>query len=288
MFLRKAAFFIAGWMTIAVIASGQGTDATQIDSTRYTGFLPAIAFRSLIADPNEHQAGTALRSGDFVGRGSLEGIASFGASLPIIGWGSDGNSVQIGAAGGVISRFDMHTSANDLVSEDYEVGFPLWIRSGRLAGRLRVYHRSAHIGDEIVLHNPGLTRFDLTYEAVEGILAANFGEARVYLGGDYIYHNATTQIKPGALRAGADAILGSAFETRSLRARWVGGVDLDASRDLAWRVAKSAVGGLELSRARASSLSMRILIELFDGPSNAGQFYGTSERYVGIAAYVTP
>ena len=255
---------------------------------RHTGFLPRIAFRPLIADPNEPQIGAALRSGEFTRRGSIDGIASFGASLPVVGFNSGNAIVQIGAAGGAIARFDMKTPANDIVSEDYEVGIPVWIRSGALGARLRIYHRSSHIGDEFVLNNPDFTRFDMTYEAVEGILAAYVGAGRVYVGADYIYDNITTDIDPGALRAGFDITSESGFVAGSLRARLVGGVDLKALNDLEWRVGKSAVAGLELSRIDSRAPSMRILLELFSGPSEAGQFYGKSERYIGIAAYVTP
>ena len=288
--LVAAIAIVSGVMVAATTAPAQTTDSTITGSSREQGFLPAIVFRPLIADPAEPQLGTALRSGDFSQRGSLEGIATFGASLPILGFVSANKktAVQVGAAGGMIARFDMHTRANDIVSEDYEIGFPVWMRSGIFGARFRVYHRSSHIGDEFVLNNPGFTRFDMTYEAVEGVTGVTFGGARVYIGGDYIYHNATTRIAPGTLRIGGDLISASGFDSGSLHGRWVAGLDVKASRDLDWRAAKSAVTGFELSRAGSSSPAMRIMIELSSGPSTAGQFYGKSEKYVGLAAYITP
>lgn len=287
---QSAFLFAAALPAPATALLAQVPDSAQVETRRDRGFLPRIAFRPLISDPNEPQLGTALRSGKFSNRGSLDGIASFGATLPIIGFNPGGGNaiVQIGAAGGAIARFDMKTVANDIVSEDYEIGLPVWVRAGAFGARLRVYHRSSHIGDEFVLNNPGFTRFDMTYEAVEAILAASFGAGRAYVGGDYIYHNVTTEIDPGVLRAGADVISESGFTTGSLRARLVGGVDLKASRDLEWSVSKSAVAGFELSRLESRSPSMRILLEFFSGPSQAGQFYGKSERYIGIAGYITP
>ena len=291
--MSRRPVFLSLCLTAALVAPvtpglAQRSDSAVAPVTRHTGFLPRMSFRPLLADPNEHQIGTALRSGEFSQRGSIDGIASFGASLPIVGFNAGGFIVQLGAAGGAIARFDMKTPGNDIVSEDYEVGIPVWIQGGRMGARFRAYHRSSHIGDEFVLSNPGFTRFDMTYEAVEAIISASFRSARLYLGGDYIYDNITTDIDPGVLRAGADMIQEPGFVKGSLRARMVGGIDLKASNDLEWKAAKSAVAGVELSRIDSRYPSMRILVELFSGPSEAGQFYGDTERYVGIAAYITP
>jgi hypothetical protein len=261
----------------------------ELNARNETGFLPSAAFGLLIADPREQQFGTALRQGDFTSRGSLDGIASFGASLPIVGFTAGSNLiVQVGAAGGLIARFDMHTRANDLVSEDYEIGFPVWFRSGRIGGRFRVYHRSSHIGDEFTLNNPDFTRLDVTYEALEGIIGASMGPGRVYIGGDYIYHNATTDVDPGTLRIGGDIASRPVVNRATMRGRLIAGLDVEGYRDLDWRAAKSAVAGIELSRLGARSSSMRILLELFSGPSSAGQFYGQTEKYAGLAMYITP
>ena len=90
-------------------ARGQAGAYGADNAIRETGFLPSAAFGQLIADPGEQQFGAALRQGEFTNRGSLDGIASFGASLPVVGFNAGKNLViQIGAAGGVIARFDMH------------------------------------------------------------------------------------------------------------------------------------------------------------------------------------
>ena len=147
---------------------------------------------------------------------------------------------------------------------------------------------SSHIGDEYKLNNPDFTRFDLTYEALEGIVGATFSSLRVYGGGDYIYHNVTTDIDPGTVRGGADFIAPGSFSIGTLDARFIAGAELKSARDLAWKTAKSAIAGIQLSRSGTRSPSMQIFVELFSGPSNAGQFYRTSERYIGIGGYITP
>jgi hypothetical protein len=267
--------------------AAQGPDSAITASRNDVGFLPSIDFRPLIADPHEPQLGGSLRAGDFAQRG-LEAIASIGSTFGLFGFAAQGgkSTVQIGGSGGVFARFDLHARGN-IVSEDYEIALPVYVTSGRFGARVRMFHRSAHIGDEYAAVHPDFTRFDLSYEAIEAVIAESFGAGRIYTGGDYQVHNATTPIEPGTLRAGADFVSRSAFGSGSLRGRWVAGVDFQASRDLSWRVAKSAVAGIQVTRAGTSLPSLRILAELFSGPSNAGQFYGEKERYIGLAGYIT-
>jgi len=270
-----------------VTLAGQQPDSARFRDADKLGFLPGIEFRPLIADPHEPQLGGSVRAGDLHQRG-LEGLASIGSTFGLFGFSARGGKalVQVGGSGGVIARFDLHAHGN-IVSEDYEIALPVFFTSGRFGSRVRMLHRSAHIGDEYAGVHPDFVRFDLSYESIEVILSESFGGARAYLGGDYQIHNRTEPIEPGTLRAGADFISLSEFASRSLRGRWVAGVDFNASRDLAWRVAKSGVAGVELSRAGRRFPSLRIVAELFSGPTTAGQFYGKPEKYIGLAGYIT-
>ena len=282
--------FVAALFAVAVFPvtlAGQQPDSAQFRDADKLGFLPGIEFRPLIADPHEPQLGGSVRAGDLHQRG-LEGLASIGSTFGLFGFSARGGKalVQVGGSGGVIARFDLHAHGN-IVSEDYEIALPVYFTSGRFGSRVRMLHRSAHIGDEYADVHPDFVRFDLSYESIEVILAESFGGTRAYLGGDYQIHNRTEPIEPGTLRAGAEFISRSECASRSLRGRWVAGVDLNASRDLAWRVAKSGVAGVELSRAGRRFPSLRIVAELFSGPTTAGQFYGKPETYIGLAGYIT-
>jgi hypothetical protein len=275
-------------LAVTSTLSAQAPDSATGQRQSDTGFLPSIAFRPLIADPFEAQLGGSIRAGDFTKRGALEAVASIGASFGLYGFTARAGKtlVQIGGSGGLVGRFDLHARGN-VVSEDYQIGMPAFIKSGSFESRIRIFHRSAHIGDEYALANPDFTRFDLSYEAIEAVIAENLGAFRVYGGGDYQVHNATTPIEPGTLRAGTDVMSRREMGSGTLRTRWIAGLDLQAARDLSWRVAKSAVGGIEVRRASPRSPSLRILLELFSGPTTAGQFYGNSERYIGLAGYIT-
>jgi len=215
-------------------------------------------------------------------------VASIGSTFGLFGFSARGGNaaVQVGGSGGVVARFDLHAHGN-IVSEDYEIALPVYFTSRNFGARVRMVHRSAHVGDEYLEVHPDFVRFDLSYEAIEAILAQSFGGARVYAGGDYQVHNRTEPIDPGTLKGGADFVSRSQFALRSLRGRWIAGVDFTGARDLSWRVAKSGTAGIEISRAATRFPSLRILAEVFSGPTTAGQFYGRSERYIGLAGYIT-
>lgn len=278
---------LAAVLIFARSLSAQQPDSVAGPQQNELGFLPSIAFRPLIADPREPQLGGSVRAGEFHQRG-LEGLASIGSTFGLFGFSARGGKalVQIGGSGGVVARFDLHAHGN-IVSEDYEIALPVYFTSGRFGSRVRMLHRSAHIGDEYVAVHPGFERIDLSYESIEGILAESFGTTRLYLGGDWQIHNRTFPIDPGTLRAGADFVSRSEFASRSLRGHWVAGIDMHAARDLEWRVAKSGVAGVEISRAGRQFPALRIVAEFFSGPTTAGQFYGKPERYIGLAGYIT-
>ncbi len=282
--------FVSALFAVTILAGtlpAQEADSASRQSSDELGFLPTIVFRPLIADPHEPKLGGSAHAGEFHQRG-LEAVASIGSTFGLFGFSARGGRslLQIGGSGGVTARFDLHAHGN-LVSEDYEIALPVYFTSGRFGSRVRMLHRSAHIGDEYQVVHPDFVRFDLSYESIEAILAEAFGSSRLYLGGDYQIHNRTAPIEPGTLKAGADFLSRSQFGSRSLRGRWVAGVDFTAARDLAWRVAKSGVAGIEVSRAGRQFPSLRIVAELFSGPTAAGQFYGRSERYIGLAGYIT-
>lgn len=286
---QQACLLVIRAVTVVLLFAGSLSaqqDSSAGPSQDHLGFLPMILFRPLTADPHEPRLGGGAHAGEFHQRG-LEAVASIGSTFGLFGFSASGGkaALQIGGSGGVIARFDLHARGN-IVSEDYEIALPVYYTSGNFGTRVRMVHRSAHIGDEYLEVHPDFVRFDLSYEAIEAILAQSFGGARVYAGGDYQIHNRTEPIDPGTVKAGADFVSRSQFALRSLRGRWIAGGDFTAARDLSWRVAKSGAAGIEISRASTRLPSLRIVAEVFSGPTTAGQFYGRSERYIGLAGYI--
>lgn len=72
-----------------------------------------------------------------------------------------------------------------------------------LATRLRLFHQSSHLGDEYMVHT-NARRIDLTFQAVELLVATEMSPWRVYGGGDYVFAHSPTDLKPGVLHGGLE------------------------------------------------------------------------------------
>src|SRR3989475_6486886 len=97
----------------------------------------------------------------------------------------------------------MQSSTTDLLNTDYLVGLPLTYQHGSLTTRLRLFHQSSHLGDEYMAHT-NARRIDLTFQAVELLVARETTRWRLYGGGDYIFAHSPTDLKPGVLHGGLE------------------------------------------------------------------------------------
>src|SRR2546429_6807796 len=161
--------------------------------------VQAPVFQPVLADPKEPRffAGSLwARSPRLASR---LGTVGFGQTIGLL----RGRDWQLGIAAGVFSEFNMESSTTDLLNTDYLVGLPLTYRHGSLATRLRLYHQSSHLGDEYMVHT-NARRIDLTFQAVELLVASETARWRVYGGGDYVFAHSPTDLKPGLLHGGLE------------------------------------------------------------------------------------
>ncbi len=274
-------------------------------------FPSARHFPPLLADPTEPRYSAALIATDLFARtaapaerpafqlgepganldADLQGAVGIGTSVPVFElarW--PGGGATLGALVGVFARFRVEQSSRDEVANDWYVGVPLALAHGPLGARLRLVHRSSHMGDE--LQAQGAARTEFSYEAVDLLAAYRpAGSVRVYGGGavnlrtnSYIleerdgqlirfsYHDrlsvqAGTELSWKRWAAGAAALLA--------------GVDLQASDRTDWQPQLSAILGLG---GRLGGRVARLLARCYDGPSMIGEFFRTDERYCGIEA----
>src|SRR5207245_2063994 len=80
---------------------------------------------------------------------------------------------------------------------------PLTYRHGGWATRFQVFHQSSHLGDEYLLHTHA-QRVDLTFQALELLVADETAPWRVYGGGDYVFAHSPADLKPGVLHGGLE------------------------------------------------------------------------------------
>jgi hypothetical protein len=258
------------------------------------GYEPIPAgdvFCPLVADPK------GLRSFVSYLRGDSSDVARDVASVGIadqfgffrVNGARPGDGVQLSLAGSVFAQFDLGTSSYDLINADYIVGLPLTLRRGGFSARLRVYHQSSHLGDELLLRREPAERIErenLSFESAEAILSQDLGPLRVYGGGEWLFDRAPASLGRSVahggveLRPTATARFGDAA-----RARLVAAVDLKSVAEQDWRTAVSARAGFEVGRPRDGSDRARrwsLLFEFYDGPSPYGQFYARDVRFTGL------
>jgi hypothetical protein len=173
---------------------------------------------------------------------------------------------------GTGSQFDLDSSSADIL--------PFTWRIRDFSARLRVYHQSSHLGDELLLRpDSTIRRENLSFEAAELILSQEPGPLRAYAGGEHLFDRHPSTLDELLAHAGAELRLGPARG-----ARLVAAVDVKSSEQQDWKPAVSAKLGVELAWWRRDDHPPRlasVVAEYYEGPSPYGQFFLESTRYYG-------
>lgn len=258
------------------------------DSTPRTTPLPASElFAPLRADPKEPRFFVSALQVDSALRDTTLGAVGFGEHFGLMRRETrSGLDWQLGIAGAVFAQFDLEAPSSDLMNADYVIGLPLTWRQGDWSGRLRLYHQSSHLGDEFLL-SAQPQRENLSFEAIEALVAYDFGSLRIYGGGETLFDRDPADLGKTLLHAGLDwRGREIAFSLGDLGgARWVAGLDVKRWQQNAWAAQVSAKAGLEIAPLLESGGSRRwnALLEFYDGPSPYGQFYPQDVHYWGVA-----
>jgi hypothetical protein len=261
-------------------------------SSRYVGLPQGDLFHPLLGDPKEPRTFATVLQTESPDRDTTIGAVGFGERWGIVRHNGErpGDGWQIDLAGGVFAQFDLEADSMDLLNADYVIGFPLTWRRGAWSGRFNLYHQSSHLGDEFLL-NQNPERVNLSFEAVEALVARDLGPWRLYGGGDYLLDPEPATLDPGVLHAGAE--YRHARRTvpvgRIGSGRWVGAVDLKSIEEHDWTVAWTVRAGLELSPVEAEPGTRRswsLLLEAYDGPAPWGQFYEADVSYLGLGFHL--
>lgn len=193
-------------------------------------------------------------------------------------------------AAGVFSQFDMETRSNDLINTDFVVGFPFTYRRGAVSLRASLYHQSSHLGDEFIL-NRTPTRVNLSFEAVELILARDVGSFRAFGGGEYVVRHEPAELKPGLLHGGLEY----RHPRRLVRAGGLGegrvvlGLDAKSTQERAWQVGWSARAGLDFYPvATGAPRRLSVQLQAYSGPAPYGQFYQEDVKSFGVGLHLFP
>jgi hypothetical protein len=239
------------------------------DGTRLPADRPPLIFPDPAAVAHEVQAITAM-----------------GGTIPAwraASWPEGG--VLVGVQAGVFGRFRIESPARDLVAADWIVGLPIQVRKGRLSARLRPFHWSAHMGDEL-MQNAAAVRIPFSFEALDLLVGYQaLGPLRFYGGGSVNFHSDTETLPSlqrlgmkdrGQIQLGMDA---ESLHWHNDRLGYIVGLDWQSAERTDWAGQLSAAAGLSFHN---DGYAAHLRARFFTGPSPLGQFFRTRETYWGL------
>ncbi|TVP44917.1 MAG: DUF1207 domain-containing protein [Gemmatimonadales bacterium] len=216
----------------------------------------------------------------------FQGVVSLGDSYAVRRFGNGRGGAQVGVLVGVTARFRLATSANEYVASDWIVGLPVEFARGPVAGRAVLFHRSAHLGDEI-MEQAGVRRVGFGHEGVTLLVGnAGRGPLRAYAGGTRLLRSETSGTLEDLGRAWDDAwelqgglefARGVPDQGSRLAGFWA--LDVQTAERTDWQPQWAAVAGVAF---RARQRSGQVALRLLHGPSMHGEFFLTPETAWGI------
>ena len=301
--MRRQAFGLILTAALPLAAGAQ----LRAQSGAWDRLLPAQNwFPPPVADPLEPRFSVSLLRTDLLSRRGPERPAfllpdqedsnrdvvaavALGVTFPIASlaeWA--GGGLELTGHAAVHSRFRIEYPSRDEMAEDWVVGGGMAAAWDEFAARLRIHHRSSHMGDEfmVVTRLAGQTaeRIEFGGEAIEATGSYAWEGLRFYGGGSWIFHSNTA--KETVLRfwgrddwytvqLGADS---EWFPLAGGRLGFNGGIDWQAAQRTNWRGALALAAGVHARNAAMLGFTVRY----FTGPSTMGEFFLTKETYVAL------
>lgn len=245
-------------------------------------------FRSLLADMKEPRFYGSVRRVDFSAPPLPSGgdeeitaaLVALGERLDMWGLRDEGSceGLQLGIFGSVFSQFNMDAPSSDLLNTDFTAGLRVTGRRGPWSARLRFFHQSSHLGDELLLNNPGVERVNLSFETLDALLSLDGRMRRVlwrlYGGGGYIVRS-SSELERGVAQWGVE-LRGPMWDAGDETLfRLLAAGDFRSFRERDWRTTASVKGGLEWA-SRPTTRRVRLLFAYLDGFVPFGQFFSTT------------
>ena len=238
-------------------------------------------FLPLIADPKQPQFFVSINSFSSLGAQYTLASVGFGETFGLYRFFGthEGDGLQLSLEGALFAQFNMSTPSHDLINADYTIGIPLTYRYGDNSLRLRLYHQSSHLGDELLLSANPPERVNLSYESTELIYSREWRQWRLYGGGEYLIDKDPSDLKPlmghwGIEYRGSKPLLWNG--------RPIAGVDMKCLEEHDWAVDTSIKAGLEFGHPNPGQRRLRLMAEWYSGYDPHGQFYKNKVEYVGL------
>jgi hypothetical protein len=226
----------------------------------------------------------------------LQATVALGGTVPLWGtrFGSDG-AIVVAPQLAVFARFRLEPPSRDEAGSDWVVALPVEVRfDDRFSGRVRLMHRSAHLGDELMQAEGGPLRLEFSIEAVDGLVAFRpLPGARVYGGGTLILRSQTFRwVDRGDGTVAAIVDFDDSFEVQGGAEadgggvwRWRLAADVRAAQRSEWDTRVAAIAGVG---REVAGRELRLQARLQSGVSSLGEFFRTDETLWGIELEFVP
>lgn len=270
-----------------------GTTVAYSHATPDDGrFLPkGLLFEPLHADPRWPHFSATYRNGTAGPdpRGSFSGnfgdtFALFRHNAPLQGqW-------EFGLQGGVFSVFNVGSSSGsqDLFNADYVIAVMGSYRTGSLSGFIRLYHLSAHLGDEFILNSKGpVNRLGLAYDGIDTKWSYEiFDWLRLYGGGGILINVDPADLKRGTSQFGIELVYPHTLFGDTIRPVFYS--DFQANQRTDWSIGRSIMAGIRFEHFRIFDRNIQLLFEYYGGPSPNGDFLFQKTEWFGIGLHFYP
>lgn len=246
-----------------------------------------VLFQPLIADPRQVINSASLRFNDDP-IGKHVGTASFGGDFILIRlkdvlyWHGD---MDLGVQAGIFSVFDLDHTDACMVNTDFFVSALITYAFDRWSFRFRLWHLSSHLGDEYLLSNPGVERYNLSDEGVDFFASYQFGYAvRVYAGVGYIFErDREFPEQPLYFEAGSEIrVFGGKDYFNRLYVQPFLAMHFRSWEEHDFDIDQTYALGVEWSKLKGVGRKFRIFLEYHNGFSKEGQFVRQRSDYVAV------
>lgn len=208
------------------------------------------------------------------------GSTALGFSFPFYRGELPQGEWQLDLFAAVQSQFNLDVSNQALINIDYFIGFPLTWREGEWSARARLFHQSSHLGDEFILSGDAPERQNLSYEALDLLLAREFLSGwRLYGGGGWVLRKQWDALGDVGAQVGAEYVHPN---VGFLGGRWVAGLDFKWTEAFNDDPQTHLLAGLRWGGNRPGQNSFTLAGQVFYGAVPFGQFFETSSFFYGV------
>lgn len=248
-------------------------------------WLPELSpfFPTMLADPRIIGYSAGYRSYDRIFKTPLLPV-SMGDRFSIYQFKDMGKgSLYLGIEAGVWAIFEAKPSSLALINADYYLGIPVTYVNQRFSARLRIYHESSHLGDELLVEKKYIHRLNPSMEAVDFYLAYDFNNDLTVFGGigHVIRSDKSYRLKPLYLVYGFNYQINEfKLHVGNLEATPYVAAYFSNWQDHRWETDGSLAIGYQWDKLYGRK--MRLSLEYHNGYSVEGQFSKKLTNYVAI------